>query len=125
MILCMSLPALRSPIVSDEWNYARQMGRRVIPVIADEVFQHPDVISAAFTIPHWMTRANWLDFRPGAPERDLIWERFIATLKMPYEPQRVHITRRAAELPAHFVARPQETEPVIRGLVNETNSAVA
>ena len=45
VLLCLSLAALQSPVLSDEWNYARRQGKRVIPVIADEVFQHPDVMA--------------------------------------------------------------------------------
>lgn len=34
MVLCMSPKALASPVVTQEWRYARQVGTRVIPVLA-------------------------------------------------------------------------------------------
>jgi WD40 repeat protein len=122
LVLCMSLPALRSPIVSDEWNYARELGKRVVPVIADEVFKHPDVVDKKFVIPKWMERANWIDLRDGAPEREAKWERFVLTLRTPHTPHYVHITRKARELPPNFVPRPEETEALIQPLVDENRS---
>jgi hypothetical protein len=52
-ILCMSPDALKSPIVQEEWLYARRNGKRVIPVIADDV----DFSS----VPRWMQRVDWVD----------------------------------------------------------------
>src|SRR5262245_38719210 len=63
MILLMSVPALKSPIVSNEWFYARQKGKRVIPVVADDIWEHPEVKDGTLAIPNWMQRRNWMDFR--------------------------------------------------------------
>ena len=121
LVLCMSLTALRSPIVSKEWNYARERGKRIIPVIADNVFDHPDVISGNFTIPNWMRRANWMDFRKEQPEAALIWNRFVLTLKLPYSPRRAIVTRKQNELPRNYVPRPEKLESVIRALVDDSD----
>lgn len=123
MVLCLSVPALRSDIVTKEWHYARQVGTRVIPVLAGEVFQHPDVVSGEVTIPRWMKRADWLDFRPGVPEADLNEQRFLNALKIPYMPHKVPFM--VEDLPAHFVARPREFDPLIHALVDEAHDAVA
>ena len=54
-VLCLSPAALASPIVAKEWRYARQVGTRVVPVVADTVDFH--------TVPRWMARADWLRAR--------------------------------------------------------------
>jgi hypothetical protein len=96
MVLVMSPDALRSEVVADEWRYARQVGTRVIPVLAEDV--------DFSTVKRWMKKRDWYDFREGAPERDLIWEKFIALLRKPYERRRVPFT--APAKPEHYVERP-------------------
>jgi len=123
MILCMSMASLKSPVVSDEWFYARQHGKRVIPVIVDEIWNHPDVKSGEFAIPNWMTRANWLDFRKETPENTKAWANLIGTLNTPYEPK--HFVSMAGELPLNYVRREKEIETIIRALVDDNQDAVA
>ncbi len=137
LILCMSLHALKSPVVSDEWNYARALGKRVIPVIADEVFNHPDVITVdqaltqpelmttKFVIPNWMRRANWLDFRDVSPHKIEHKRRLLTDLRTPYQPKQIGFTARARQLPHNYVPRPAEYEPLVRAIVSEQNDAVA
>ncbi|GAB4574671.1 MAG: hypothetical protein Kow0077_22380 [Anaerolineae bacterium] len=126
MVLCMSVAALQSTVVSDEWNYARFKGKRIIPVIADEVFEHPDVKAGKVVVPVWMRNANWLDLRQDAPERDAAFANLLQTLRTPYEAQPVHITVKASQLPPNFVPRPREFEPLVRALaVDEPPTAVA
>jgi len=96
MVLVMSPDALRSEVVADEWRYARQVGTRVIPVLAEDV--------DFSTVKRWMKKRDWYDFREGAPKRDLIWEKFIALLRKPYERRRVPFT--APAKPEHYVERP-------------------
>ncbi len=123
MVLCLSVPALQSEMVAKEWHYARRVGTRVIPVLADEVFQHPDVLSGKVSIPRWMKRADWLDFRPGVPDADLSEQRFLNTLKTPHVRHKVPFM--VEDLPANFVQRPREFDPLIRALVDEAQDAVA
>lgn len=110
MVLCMSPAALASPVVTQEWRYARQVGTRVIPVVAANVdFQ---------TVPRWMKKFDWPDFRPGAPEHDLIWPKFVHQLNTTYERQRLPFT--VPDLPSQFVQRPAELSSLIRLLLDET-----
>ncbi|MCS6871827.1 MAG: TIR domain-containing protein [Anaerolineae bacterium] len=97
MVLVMSPAALASRVVAEEWRYALQEGTRVIPVIAEDVDFN--------AVPRWMRKRDWYDFRENAPERDLIWDKFIAQLKTPYQPRRVPFT--APALSEHFVNRPE------------------
>lgn len=116
MVLCLSLHALRSTVVSDEWNYARKQGKRVIPVIVDEVFNHPDVLAGKVIVPLWMRTANWVDLRPDAPERATGFGNLLKTLRTPYTPRPTHMTVKASQLPHNFVPRPREFEPLIEAL---------
>ncbi|NLF77028.1 MAG: TIR domain-containing protein, partial [Chloroflexi bacterium] len=126
MVLCLSLPALQSTVVSDEWNYAQRQGKRIIPVIVDEVFAHPDVLAGTVVVPVWMRNANWLDLRPDAPERVAAFANLLKTLRTPYTPCPVHVTVKASQLPHNFVPRPREFEPLVRALaVDSPPDAVA
>lgn len=110
MVLCMSPQALASPIVAKEWRYARQVGTRVIPVLAAAV--------DFGGVPRWMQRVDWPDLRPGAPERDVVWGRFVRQLQTPYEARRVPFT--VPDLPANLVARPRELN-ALRALLLDGN----
>ena len=123
MILCMSLPALKSPVVSDEWLYARTLGKRIIPVVADAIWEHPEVVSGAFTIPNWMQRRNWIDYRDGQPEAEAAWDNLISTLRRDYEPK--PFVSMVPELPPRFVRRPDLTDRIIRALVDDNHDVIA
>jgi WD40 repeat protein len=123
VILCMSLPALKSPVVGDEWFYARTLGKRIIPIVADDIWGHPEVTSGVFTIPNWMTRKNWLDFRADMPEADSAWANLIRTMNESYTPKR--FINMVGELPPRFVRRPEELDNVVRSLVDDNSDAVA
>lgn len=114
VVLCLSPEALKSAFVQKEWHYARQQGKRVIPVVVDAV--------DFATVPRWMTRIDWKDFREGQPERDTVWASFIRTLNTPYHGRKVPFM--AAPLPHYFVQRPDEFEPLVAALV-DGNGAVA
>ncbi|MCL4255690.1 MAG: TIR domain-containing protein, partial [Anaerolineae bacterium] len=123
VILCMSMFALKSSVVGDEWFYARTLGKRIIPVVVDEIWEDEEVKSKKFTIPNWMTRKNWMDFRANTPEADSAWANFIRTLNEKYEPKRfINMVR---ELPPRFVRRPEELDNAVRSLVDDNNDAVA
>jgi hypothetical protein len=52
-------------------------------------------VSAPISIrdaPRWMARLDWLDFRPEAPERELIWKKFIHQLNTTYQRVRTPFT---------------------------------
>ncbi len=114
VVLCMSPDALASPYVQQEWHYARQQGRRVLPVVvADVDFD---------AVPRWMSRIDWKDFRAGKPERETIWAAFITTLNTPYQGRKVPFM--AGSKPEYFVERPAEYEALLKALV-DGNGAVA
>src|SRR6476660_5704634 len=72
MVLILSPQALASPIVAKEWRYARQIGTRVIPVIGEDIdFKN---------VPRWVGKLDIMDFRQGASECDLIWDKFLNQL---------------------------------------------
>ncbi|MBK9745771.1 MAG: TIR domain-containing protein [Chloroflexi bacterium] len=120
MILCLSLAALQSTVVSDEWNYAKSLGKRIIPVIAESVFDHPEVQAGTVIVPIWMQHANWLDLRANAPERDAAFANLMKTVHTVYTPKPIHITVKANQLPHNFVPRPREFESLVRTLAVET-----
>jgi len=114
VVLCMSNDSLTSKFVQMEWHYARQQGKRVVPVVINDVnFDH---------LPRWMGRIDWKDFRKGQPERDVVWASFIKTLNTPYEGRKVPFM--PDKLPEYFVNRPKEFENMVNALVN-TDGAVA
>jgi hypothetical protein len=115
MILVLSPKALESTVVAQEWHYARQKGKLVIPVQAEDVDFN--------TVPRWMKRVHWFDLRPDAPERDLTWSKLLDQLRTPYEPRCVPFPE-AEKLPSDFVPRPDILEPIVRALVDETHGAV-
>jgi WD40 repeat protein len=120
MVLCLSVEALASPNVADEWRYARQIGTRVIPVVADEVFKHEKMESGEVKIAHWMNKADWLDFREGQPEATLAKERLLNTLNTPYTPRRVPFTVPPSLHDAEqFVERPREYDALKALLLSE------
>ncbi len=123
MVLCMSMAALKSPVVGDEWLYARTHGKRIIPVVADSIWDHPEVLAGTFTIPNWMQRKNWLDFRTGVPEAEKHWANLLRTLNERYTPKR--FISMVEELPPRFVRRPDDVDRAVRGLVDDQNDAVA
>ncbi|GAB4552586.1 MAG: hypothetical protein OHK0023_20800 [Anaerolineae bacterium] len=100
MVLVLSPKALESRVVADEWRYARQIGTRVIPVVAETVDFN--------NVPRWMSKRDWYDFREGAPERDLIWEKFLTQLKTPYVHR--HVPFMAEPMSSDYVRRPNEYE---------------
>jgi len=123
MVLCMSMASLKSSVVSDEWFYARQQGKRIIPVVVEDIWDHPEVKAGTFTIPNWMRRRNWLDFRTTIPEADAAWANLLRTLNERYIPKRFLTMVEA--LPPRFVRRPDDLDRAIRGLVDDKNDAVA
>ncbi|MFN7209347.1 MAG: TIR domain-containing protein, partial [Aggregatilineales bacterium] len=116
MVLILSPKALASEVVAQEWHYARQKGTRIIPILAESVDFD--------AVPRWMRRVHWLDLRPEAQERDLMWQRLLEQLREPYEPRRVPFPE-AEKPPADFVRRPDVFEPLIGALVDEKHGAVA
>src|SRR5262249_31397127 len=77
LVLVMTKAALSSPAVRDEWRYARQRGRCVIPVTG---VPDLDITSLA----GWMRRSHFVD--PTVPEQ---WMRLVRTLESPCSAERV------------------------------------
>lgn len=111
MILLLSQAALDSKVVSKEWRYARQVGTRVIPVIADSF--------PASNAPRWMSKRDWYDFRrrDQDPDQQLLWEKMLAQLRTPYQRKRAPFM--AEGLPADYVARTAQLKQVIPCFVDE------
>jgi len=108
LILCLSPKALESPVVADEWRLARRENTRVIPVIAAEV--------NFASVPRWMKKRHWHDFRAEASEAETQWRAFIKTLNSLVDQENVPFT--VPNLPKHFVERPQKFEAIIRHLLD-------
>ncbi|MFC1959469.1 toll/interleukin-1 receptor domain-containing protein [Chloroflexota bacterium] len=118
LVLCLSVDALGSEWVIKEWRYARQEGKRVIPVVAADVF---DAIAAGeVKVPRWMGRADWLDFRDKTAEHKLAWDRLTNTLKSPNEALKVPFTVPPSLYDAtKFVERPAEYDALKALLLDE------
>jgi hypothetical protein len=115
MVLCLSPQALMSLAVKQEWHKARQFGVRVMPILAEDV--------DFSTVPRWMRRVDWADFRAGKPDRDATWHRFLYQLNSEYEPRQVPFM--VDVLPSDFVSRPDDIEPVIQTLIAGTHDGTA
>ncbi len=114
VVLCMSDDSLKSKYVQMEWQYARQQGKRVLPIVVNKVDFDK--------VPRWMSRVDWKDFREGQPEQETNWASFIRALNTPYEGRKVPFM--AGQLPDYFVNRPEEFEKMVSALV-DSNGAVA
>jgi len=121
----MSLPALKSKVVRDEWLYARKQGKRVIPVVVDEIWDHPEVKTGTFIIPNWMHRSHWSDFRATESEPQEAWKNFVKALNEFYPTRRFINLSAAMELPSHYVSRTDEIDTAIRGLIDYNDDAVS
>ena len=116
LILVITPASLRSEYVRKEWRLARQEGRCVIPVLADNSLTDSEAFRA---LPGWMQRAHFVD--PDNPEQ---WTRLIEALKRPCEARRVPFM--ASNRPEGYVERPKEMEDLIGHLVRgETREPVA
>ena len=102
LVLVVSDAALQSPMVRREWRYARQRGVTVYPVMARTWLD--------FTaLPRWMRSVHFYDL---AHE----WTKFVNDLQT--RPQRVRVPFMVDDLPADFVARPQEYEHLTKHLLD-------
>ena len=114
MVLVMTPAALKSPAVRKEWQYARQRGVCVYPVVADEALDFK-------AMPRWMSNAHFYHL-------DKEWQTFVNYLKSPCNAARVPFM--APELPQGFVPRPGQLDPLLdalleSGRLNPTPGAAA
>jgi WD40 repeat protein len=111
MLLLLSEAALASKIVSKEWRYARQVGTRVIPVIADTF--------AADRAPRWMSKRDWYDFRrrDQDPDQQVLWDKLLTQLRTPYQRQRVPFM--AEDLPADYVPRSTALNQITSNFIDD------
>ncbi len=115
LILCISPAALESPNVRREWMYAKQVGTRVVPVLAA-----PMSYSA---FPTWLSRVHVPDVREEAAGHAETWAGFVETLAKNYVP---HYAPNMARKPsADFVARPAEFGVIRKNLLNESGHLIA
>lgn len=112
MILLLSEASLNSKIVSKEWRYARQLGTRVIPVIADGF--------APERAPRWMSKRDWYDFRrrDHDPDQQVLWEKLLVQLRAPYQRKRVPFM--VEDLPIDYIPRTATLSHVIGQLIDDT-----
>ncbi len=110
MILLLSEAALASKIVSKEWRYARQVGTRVIPIIADSFLPE--------RAPRWMGKRDWYDFRQREQDADqqLLWEKLLGQLRAPYQRKRVPFM--VEDLPIDYVPRAAEQTQIITQFID-------
>jgi len=102
MVLVMTPAALASDVVRREWQYARQRGVCVYPVIGS-----PDLDFSA--MPRWMANAHFYNL-----EKE--WQIFVNYLKSPCTAPRVPFMARA--LPDGFVPRPGELDPLLAAVLD-------
>jgi hypothetical protein len=105
MVLVATPDAMASEAVRKEWRYARQRGVCVLPVQASDALDFS-------SLPRWMKTKQFANLKVKEQ-----WELFIGDLHRPCETPRVPFM--AEDLPADFVARPAEFEPLIRLLLGE------
>ena len=103
MVLVMTPAALKSPVVRKEWQYARQRGVCVYPVVADEALDYK-------AMPRWMSNAHFYHL-------DKEWQTFVYYLKSPCNAAWVPFM--APELPQGFVPRPGHSRPAARRFARE------
>lgn len=111
MVLVITPAALRSTTVQKEWRYARQQGVCVYPVIADF-----DAELNFEVLPRWMRKAHFYNL-------DKEWGIFVRYLKRPCNAPRVPFM--APDLPDCFVERPDVSSPLIKAIINNSESSVA
>ncbi len=111
VVLLMTAAALQSAVVRQEWRYARQQGRCVIPVVAA-----PDLDFSA--LPGWIRRAHFVD--PAVPEQ---WTRLVRTLESPCRAARVPMM--ADPPPADYVPRRREIDALRSRLLDARQEPVA
>ncbi|PJF34751.1 MAG: hypothetical protein CUN49_14060, partial [Candidatus Thermofonsia Clade 1 bacterium] len=124
LVLVVSPGALKSPVVTDEWRYARSIGTRVIPVLAAPINFNE--------APRWLRKNDVMDFRYARgfrrrgflglgrhdPEHTLRWEKFIQQLKTPHRQLRARFT---VPKPENFIERPREYKALIDTLLDRNN----
>ena len=103
LVLVVTEGALRSEVIEKEWRYARQQGVCICPVIGA-----PDKKLNFAGMPRRMRDAQFYDL-------DREWQTFVLFLKSPCHVPRVPFM--APDLPANFVDRTAEFEPLLRDLV--------
>ena len=103
MVLVMTPAAMQSETVRKEWRYARQQGVCVYPVkgVPDLDFN---------SLPHWMRSAHFYDL-------DYEWQKLVNDLNTRCQQARVPFM--VEDLPADYVARPQEYEALIEKLLDQ------
>jgi WD40 repeat protein len=100
MILVATPTAIKSPVVSKEWRYARQQGVRIYPVkgTSDAELDFP-------SMPRWMRKSHFYDL-------DVEWAKFLSHLRSAGRATRVPFM--APDLPDGFVARPREFDQLLK-----------
>jgi hypothetical protein len=108
-LLCISEASLKSDNVRREWEYAKSVGTRILPIAA---------ASITYTkLPRWLSRVHIPDLREEAAGYAESWQGLLDTLGKPYEPRRAVFMGDAP--PPHFVERPTEFDAIKRGLIDE------
>lgn len=111
-VLVMTPGALRSRWVEKEWRYAREQGRCVVPIVPafDTPAAQAELDALRAQLPVWMQQIQAYDF-------DRYWKRFVAVLQSPCQATRAPFL--AANLPANFVERADESKRVIGALLDD------
>jgi WD40 repeat protein len=107
LILILTPAAVHSPVVRQEWRYARQRGVCVYPVkgVTDTELDYR-------SLPKWMGKAHIFDL-------DREWDTFVNYLKSPCHAARVPFM--APDLPESYVERSELTERVLALLIDKSH----
>lgn len=103
MVIVMSPAALLSPIIREEWRYARQQGVCVYPVKTT-----PDLDFSQ--VPRWMSSVHCYDLTTEQAK-------FLNDLNRPGE--KTYVPFMVADLPSDFVPRPRELDLLRTKLLDE------
>jgi len=103
LVLVMTPAAMQSEMVRKEWRYARQQGVCVYPVKGQ-----PDLDFTS--LPHWMRSAHFYDL-------NYEWQKLVNDLNTRCQQTRVPFM--VEDLPADYVARPQEFVALIEKLLDQ------
>jgi WD40 repeat protein len=107
LILILTAEAVHSPVVRQEWRYARQRGVCIYPVngMTDTELDYR-------SLPKWMSKVHFFDL-------DHEWDTFVNYLKSPCLAARVPFM--APDLPVGYVERPGLTERLLEFLIGKSH----
>jgi type III secretion system FlhB-like substrate exporter len=114
LVLILSPDALASYYVKKEWQYARQVGTYVLPIIIQE-------INFSET-PRWLDSKDCLLLTEGAEEVEKTWKRFYQQLNVP--PSIPKVPLMVKKVPQDYVERHEKYNAIRNYLLDDKEDAV-